>query len=107
MTVYTHDGQILHHNDCTYCQHRKKYPKFFKKIYELEVCEITGVQIPAPKEHILRLCDMYQQNNCECESCTKPIEYTGEVKQLFDAKAPVVIHKHHLVDRLDKQEEMC
>jgi hypothetical protein len=71
-TLHTHSGGVLHHNDCTYCQHRKalKGPqKGRRKPREVEFCGLTDTQIPAPNDVKLRWCNAYQQRGCTCPAC--------------------------------------
>ena len=71
-TRYTHDGRVLHHNNCTYCKHRfdvKARRKGRRTMVTHEICRLTNLDIPEP-ETGLRLCESYQQKGCECDACS-------------------------------------
>jgi hypothetical protein len=63
-------GRIIHHNDCTWCAHRKRYPKAIDKRYELEVCSLANglAALPEPGSP-KRYCEHYLQLNCACNQC--------------------------------------
>ncbi len=64
--------RVIHHNDCTWCQHRIVY-KRVKSSGEIERCGLTNALIKGPYERGRRLCDNYQQKECECEQCNTKI----------------------------------
>ena len=73
-------GRIVHHDDCTYCLHRKNVPigKKRKRIIYQERCELTGASI-APPMTIERYCTSYQQIGCECDECNaEPVTVNTE-----------------------------
>ncbi len=63
------NGKWIHHNDCTWCQHRNKIAmKNGRKWDEMERCGKTGQPIPTISIGG-RFCDHYQQLNCDCPLC--------------------------------------
>ncbi len=73
MTVYTWDGRVLHHKDCTYCIHRRSIslgkPKGRAKPAEKEVCSLHDNAEIAPPLSDGRRCPDYQQRGCNCPRC--------------------------------------
>jgi hypothetical protein len=72
MTVYGYRGQIVHHNDCTWCTHRTNIPykRKGRKTYSKEQCGLSGNPIPHPfASEGRRFCRAYQQIDCECDEC--------------------------------------
>ena len=65
-------SKIIHHNDCTWCKHRKTYKKAIERRYELELCGLDNHKISAPFKGV-RFCEQYQQVNCPCEKCNSTI----------------------------------
>lgn len=61
-------GRIIHDLDCTWCKHRKRIPKAKDGKYELEMCNLSGNIIPAPKSGG-RYCEKYQKEGCHCPRC--------------------------------------
>ena len=64
-------GKLIHHNDCSYCRHRRAYPKAIEKKYELELCDFFhgGTRpLPHPRQ-ARRYCAHYQQIGCDCQNC--------------------------------------
>jgi hypothetical protein len=66
------NGKIIHHNDCTWCNHRVVY-KSNKSSGELEKCKLTWNDIKNPQDRGRRYCEHYQQKNCDCEKCNTDI----------------------------------
>jgi len=67
---------MIHHNNCTYCQHRKRIfvgQGKSRKPKEIEKCGLTDRTVPAPFTEGLRYCEHYQQVNCTCQLCVQPI----------------------------------
>ncbi len=91
MTVYGYRGQVVHHNDCTYCRHRREVPAWGKKKRMAERCGLTGWDIPPPfQSHDIgpRFCKSYQQAGCECDQC-----------QTFLATSNTVLFTNQMVDK--------
>lgn len=63
-------GKLIHHNNCTYCAHRKVYKGAVNKRNELEVCALleTFTALPHPRAGG-RFCEHYQQIGCDCNQC--------------------------------------
>ena len=66
------NGNIIHHRNCTYCTLRTNVPKPIQKkkrskgkLEMMEVCSLTGNEIPPPMSPG-RVCDAYKQVGCEC-----------------------------------------
>jgi hypothetical protein len=68
LTSNSQDLRIIHHNDCTWCIHRKVTKGVIDGKYELETCEADGHRIPAPRV-AERYCEQYQQERCICGNC--------------------------------------
>lgn len=78
MTVYTWDGRVLHHNDCTFCQHRHSHAAKLKgrKKVSFEQCRLSGEMIAAVNSP-LRFCKDYRQIGCECPNCLELLNSNG------------------------------
>ena len=74
MTVYGYRGQVVHHNDCTYCRHRIRVPRTKQKgAVEVELCGLTRQKLALPGT-VQRFCEGYQQIDCECDQCIARID---------------------------------
>jgi hypothetical protein len=74
MTVYGSKGQVVHHDNCTYCLYRECVPMPGKGKREVERCRITNLPLPevaALSEIHRRYCQDYKQVNCLCLQCCK------------------------------------
>jgi hypothetical protein len=71
VTVYGHKGQIVHHNNCTYCAHRLNTPLTARKGHKAPIqerCALDQHVLPPPMS-ASRYCQFYQQNGCDCAAC--------------------------------------
>jgi hypothetical protein len=69
MTVYTWDGRVLHHRDCTYCRFRQDV--VIKKPRQVrEICRLKRNDIPHPYSPE-RYCEHYSQIHCGCDECNR------------------------------------
>jgi hypothetical protein len=82
MTVSPQTGKLIHHNNCTWCKHRRGIQVGARrKKRELERCALTGADIPPPFMAVYpnsqgvpdRYCERYQQIGCPCERCMSEI----------------------------------
>lgn len=71
MTVTGYRGQVVHHDNCTYCVFRHRIDLSTKsKKKEKEKCSLHKRPTISPHhETKSRYCEEYLQVNCECEKC--------------------------------------
>ncbi len=82
MTAYGYRGQVVHHNNCTWCVHRYELPVAGKKKHHVERCQLTGRDIPPPFHgHDIgqRFCENYRQKGCECDNCQAVLVTTSGI----------------------------